>query len=212
MLEHRRILVKVCGITNLRDAINAARAGADAIGFIFAESPRKMSPEMARRIIRILPPFITTVGVFVNAGWREIKNIMEYCGLDMIQLHGDESPSLCEMLMPRTLKAIRVKDRSSLEIIKDYKNRVRAILLDSFSEKAMGGTGVTFNWELGKKAMAHSIPVILSGGLNPQNISDAITMLRPAGVDVNTGVEIRPGVKSFNLMKEFILNIRGAKL
>lgn len=203
-----RIMIKICGITSREDALKCIRAGSDAIGFIFADSPRNITPEQARKIVEVIPPFITTVGVFVDEDAEEIKRIIKYCGIDIVQLHGEESPSICEKLMPRTIKTLRFKDKSSLNLLDEYKNRVRAILLDTYDEKLMGGTGRPFNWELGKIAKAYRIPIILAGGLNPRNITDAIRIIRPMGVDANSGVETGPGKKSFTLIKEFISNVR----
>lgn len=205
------VRVKICGITNYQDASLAVEVGADAIGFIFAPSPRQITPEKACHIVRGIPPFVQTVGVFVDERPATIRRIIDLCGLDLVQLHGDESPSLCHGLMPRTIKVFRLKDESGLQSIKPYYGRVRALLLDTSSETRRGGTGETFDWGLAIKAKEFQIPTILSGGLNPDNISEAISLVKPYAVDVNSGIEARPGKKEVSLMKELMERIRKIK-
>ena len=200
--------VKICGITNYEDASIAGELGAGALGFIFADSPRQITPQKARDIIRAIPPFVKTVGVFVNEETAAIKDIIRFCGLDLIQLHGDESPDVCEEFLPYTIKAFRLRDKSSLSQIKAYRGKVRAVLFDTYSKEKMGGTGKTFDWDLAVKGSKLKIPVILSGGLNPSNIETAISTVRPYAVDVNSGVEERPGKKSHILMKRLMETIR----
>lgn len=207
------IKVKICGITNYDDADMAVSLGADALGFIFAPaSPRKIEPATAAEIIKRLPPFIKTVGVFVNEDIEKIKDISAYCGLDAIQLHGDETPEACETLMPRTIKAIRVKDDTDLSKLQAYMGKVRALLLDTYSEKAAGGTGKTFNWDKAIEIKTLGLPVILAGGLTPSNIEEAIKKVRPYGVDINSGIEKSQGIKDHGLMKELFLNIGREKI
>ncbi len=201
------VRVKVCGITNKRDAFMAAEMGVDALGFIFARSPRTVRPEQARKIIQCLPPFVQTVGVFVNEKPARIREIMAFCGLDLVQLHGDESPEMCDTLMPRCVKAIRVRYKSSLETIRSYRGKTRAFLLDAYSEKARGGTGNTFDWGLAREAKNIGTPIILAGGLHPDNIEEAILTVRPFAVDINSGVEQRPGEKSRFLMERLMKKI-----
>jgi len=196
--------VKICGITNHRDASMAVELGVDALGFIFAQSPRQIDPEKARAIISSLPPFVQTVGVFVNEAPAKITEVVRFCGLDMIQLHGDESPDVCSEFMPRTIKAFRLKDESSLESIKPYLGKVRALLFDTYSEEKRGGTGKTFDWGLAVKGKELGVPIILSGGLSPSNIEDAISTVKPYAVDVNSGVEESPGIKDHHLMKQLM--------
>jgi len=206
------VKVKVCGITNQEDASMAVSCGAHALGFIFAPSPRAVSPEKARAIIRGISPFVKTVGVFVNERPDTILEVCRFCGLDIIQLHGDESPDLCEALMPHAVKAFHVRDESSLQALESYRDRVRAFLLDSYCAEKRGGTGKSFNWDLARKAKEKGIPVILSGGLNPSNIQEAIITVGPHAVDINSGVEESPGKKSAPLMKrlmELIESIAG---
>ena len=202
------IKVKICGITSHEDALLAASLGADALGFVFAPSPRQVHPRLAHDIIKGLPPLVKTVGVFVNESLENIREIVQYCGIDLIQLHGDESPDLCESLMPRAIKALRVKDREAINQIPAYCGKVRAILLDAYSAEKRGGTGRTFDWRLALLAIEKGITVILSGGLNPANIQEAILRVRPYGVDVNSGVETMPGEKNPDLMTDLFGKIR----
>ncbi|MGD8883668.1 MAG: phosphoribosylanthranilate isomerase [Desulfobacterales bacterium] len=200
--------VKICGITNLTDACTAVRLGADALGFIFAPSPRRIAPQTAREIIRALPPFVKTVGVFVNEAPASIRKVINDCGLDLVQLHGDESPALCDELMPHTIKALRIKDESSLQAGQPYHGKVRALLLDTYTKEKAGGTGKTFDWQLAIQIKKQGSPIILSGGLAPANIVAAIRSVRPYAVDVNSGVEVRPGKKSPTLIRDLMENVR----
>jgi len=202
------VAVKICGITDYEDASIAVELGAGALGFIFADSPRQITPQKARDIIRAMPPFVKTVGVFVDEGPAAIKEIIHYCGLDLVQLHGDESPDLCCELMPYTIKALRIKDESSLRTSRIYHGKVRALLLDTYSKDKAGGTGKTFNWQLAIKIKKLGIPIILAGGLGPANIDGAVSTVRPYAVDVNSGVEERPGKKSHTLMKDLMEKVR----
>ena len=202
-----KIRVKICGITNKEDALLAVELGTDALGFIFAPSPRRVTPEIARSIICAILPFVKTIGVFVNENPVRIKEIIHFCGLDLIQLHGDESPDLCHELMPNTIKAFRLKDESNLQSIKPYDGKVRALLFDTYSEEDRGGTGKTFDWDLAVKGKESGIPIILSGGLSPSNIEEAVMIVNPYAVDVNSGVEERPGKKSHILLKRLMETI-----
>ena len=204
--------VKICGITECEDALGAVKLGADALGFIFASSPRQVSMQKARRIINAIPPFVKTVGVFVNEGAKTIREHINYCGLDLVQLHGDESPEFCRELMPYTIKAFRLKDDSGLQLCEDYQANVRALLLDTYAKDKAGGTGKTFDWQLAVKIKEAGIPVILSGGLGPSNVTEAIQVVRPYAVDVNSGVEERPGKKSYVLMKELMEKVIGERI
>jgi phosphoribosylanthranilate isomerase len=198
------IRVKFCGITNHQDASAAVALGADTLGFIFASSPRQVSPKRARTIISSLPPFVKTVGVFVNEDKDRIHDIMDFCGLDIIQLHGDEPPGFCQELMPRVIKAFRVKQASDLLPIRRYQGQVRAHLLDTYEKGTKGGTGKTFDWNLAASAGQFGMPVILSGGLKPENIRHAVSTVKPHAVDVNSGIELRPGKKDPALMKQLM--------
>ena len=203
-----KVKVKICGITNYEDASIAVELGAVALGFIFANSPRQITPQKARDIIHALPPFVKTVGIFVNEESAEIKEILHYCGLNLVQLHGDESPDLCHELMPATIKALRIKDTSSIQSSLAYQGNVRALLLDTYSKDKAGGTGTTFDWQLAVKIKERGIPIILAGGLGPSNIDDAVRTVRPYAVDVNSGVEECPGKKSHKLMKDLMRKVR----
>jgi phosphoribosylanthranilate isomerase len=203
-----KVGVKICGITNLEDASLAVELGAHAIGFIFAPSPRQMTPQKVRKIVRAIPPFVKTVGVFVNEETTTIRGVMQHCGLDLAQLHGDESPDLCDELMPYTIKALRIKDESCLQTGRAYHGKVRALLLDTYSRETVGGTGKTFDWNLAIKIKEIGIPIILAGGLGPSNIVAAIHTVRPYAVDVNSGVEERPGKKSPSLIRDLTEKVR----
>jgi len=202
------VRVKICGIKNYEDASIAVKLGADALGFIFAQSPRQVTPEEARDIICAIPPFVKTVGVFVNEDPATIKKTIQFCGLDLVQLHGDESPDLCLELMPYTIKAFQLKDESSLSAIDPYLGSIRALLFDTYSEEKRGGTGQTFDWELAVRCKELGVPIIIAGGLTPSNIERAISTVRPFAVDVSSGVEERPAKKSPLLMRRLMENIK----
>ena len=197
------IKVKICGITNKEDALYAVECGADALGFIFYEkSPRYIAPDNAKTIIAALPPFVTTVGVFVNKDFNDIRDITLLTGVTVVQLHGDESPSYCNLVEGKLIKAIRVKNDSSIEGLKKYD--VDTFLLDSFDKNSFGGSGLTFDWKLAEKAKQYG-KIILAGGLTPDNVEEAVKKVAPYGVDVNSGVEKKPGIKNKNKVKEFII-------
>lgn len=200
--------VKICGITNIEDAVAAAEYGADAIGFVFQpKSPRAITPETAKNIVSALPPFITTIGVFVNESKREIERIIRYVGLNIVQLHGNEPPDACQ-LNKKVIKAIRVKDLTDLEPLKRYD--VSAFLLDTYSPHTMGGTGQIFNWDIAVEAKKFG-RIILAGGLNHENIEEAIKWVLPYGIDVATGVESnKKGEKDHKKLKLFIEKAREA--
>lgn len=198
--------IKICGITNLEDASLAAELGADALGFIFYRgSKRYVDLEVAADIILRMPPFLTKVGVFVNQELDEILDIVEKTGINAAQLHGDETPEFCSSLNCTVIKAIRVKDSSDLENLAQYP--VQAILLDTYSDVEYGGTGKSFDWEILDN---YSIPenIILSGGLNPDNVAEAVRVVKPYAVDVSSGVEAEPGKKDHEKLKKFIEAIK----
>jgi len=200
--------VKICGITNLEDALTAIDAGADALGFVFhPNSPRHVFPEQAAAIIRHLPPFVQTVGLFVNEPLEMVNATVDQCDLDVVQLHGEEKPGYCDAVRRRVIKTFRVKDITSLEPMRDY--RVAAFLLDAWSPAAHGGTGLTFNWEIAACA-AQSNRIILAGGLTPVNVAEAVRTVRPYGVDVSSGVESGPGKKDRHRIVDFIANAKSA--
>lgn len=199
--------IKICGVTNLEDALVIADAGADAIGFVFyPASPRVIQPKEVREIIRHLPPYITTVGVLADQE-EEAESIIETCGLDLVQFQGNESPKVCERLGARVVKAIRVKDRSSLDQMKNY--QVRAYVLDAYRKDQLGGTGETFDWGLAIEAKKFG-RIILAGGLGPDNVTEAIRRVKPMGVDVSSGVEEKLGKKSPKKVRQFIQAARSA--
>lgn len=199
------LLVKICGITNLADALTAVDAGADALGFMFYEpSARNIAPAAALEIIARLPPRVAKVGVFVNAPAETIRHIAMECGLDTVQLHGEETPEFCAQFAPlKVWKAIRVRDESSLRALPDYKTD--AWLLDSYVAGQKGGTGEKFDWELAIAANVLGRPIIFAGGLTPENIANAVHQVRPFGVDVSSGVESGPGKKDAAKVRAFIM-------
>jgi phosphoribosylanthranilate isomerase len=195
------VRVKVCGITNKEDALAAVHFGADAVGFVFASSPRRVAPEQVSRIVAALPPLVCKVGVFVDSSVEEVEGIMKLCNLDLAQLHGAESPDYCEALSPRAIKSFAVKDESVLAELRRYK--VSAYLLDAHDPVLKGGSGRTFNWSIAGQAVQYG-PIILSGGLNAENVRQAIAEARPYAVDVCSGVEARPGAKDHAKLRDFI--------
>ncbi|MDP8253018.1 MAG: phosphoribosylanthranilate isomerase [Candidatus Kaelpia aquatica] len=204
------VRVKFCGIRRGSDALAASRLGIHALGFIFVkDTPRYISPDKAAEITNILSPFIMKVGVFMNPEISELESTAAKCKLDIIQLHGEEDSLFCSQVKDkyRVIKTLKVKNRAVLKEIPKYKNAVDAILLDTFSEKAAGGTGESFNWEIAKDARSFGVPIVLSGGLNPDNIKDALRGVNPYAVDVSSGIEQSPGVKDQELMGRFIASI-----
>ena len=195
------IKVKVCGITNAEDALAAVELGADALGFVFAPSPRQVTRQQVADIVAKLPPFVCKVGVFADSSLQEVAETLQSCGLDLAQLHGSETPGFCQALFPRVIKAFRVKDESVLDLLPRYK--ASAYLLDSYHEALKGGTGQSFNWEIARKARRYG-RIVLSGGLTPENVRQAITEVQPFAIDVSSGVESRPGVKDHAKLRAFL--------
>lgn len=201
------VRIKICGIINLEDALMAVEAGADALGFVFfTGSSRYISPDQAAAIIRLLPPFVQTVGLFVNEELAIVNSVADQCGLDLIQLHGEESPDYCATVTRRVIKAFRVKDESSLDDMPNY--RVAGYLLDAWSPVAHGGTGTVFNWDIAAQAAA-SHTIILAGGLSPENVAGAIAAVQPYAVDVSSGVEATPGKKDARKVNAFCRSAKG---
>ena len=200
------VRVKVCGITNLDDALVAAAAGADALGFNFwPRSARFIEPQRAADIIKHLPPLVTAVGVFVNAGAAEVERTARRAGLTVVQLHGDEGPEEVAALSARglmVLKALRVGARFRPQELKRF-DGARAFLLDAEVKGARGGTGKTFDWKRARAARRFG-RIILAGGLNEENVAEAVAAAQPYGVDVCTGVEKKPGIKDHARVREFI--------
>ena len=196
------VRAKVVGMTRVEDALHAANCGADALGFIFYPgSPRFIDPDRARCIIADLPPFVTTVGLFVNEHPARIREIVEYCGLGTVQLHCDEGPAQCSHPPCRVVKAFRLHEDFPVAGLDDY--QVSALLLDAAVPGQYGGTGQLCNWGLAARIAAAN-RVILAGGLKPENIVEAVQQVRPYGVDVSSGVEKEPGVKDPARVARFI--------
>lgn len=206
-----RTKVKICGITRVEDALSAVCAGADAIGLVFyAPSPRCVSMAQAQIIIAAMPPFVSVVGLFVNASSAEIKSVLSQVHLDIVQFHGDETPQDCEQACAQInlpyYKAIRVKpDTNLLQYAIEFK-AAKALLLDAYSEQAYGGTGHTFDWNLIPNNLPK--PIILAGGLDSNNVADAIQQARPYAVDVSGGVELTKGIKSADKIAAFIQAVK----
>lgn len=189
-----RTRVKVCGITDLAEAQAIVDMGVDALGFIFVRSsPRYITPEKARAIISSLPPFVDAVGVFLDDDAVVVNEVVQQCGLTVIQLHGSESPSYCQAMSRPVVKAFRVKEEA-LPDLEPYRHVVKGFLLDTYRSGQAGGTGETFNWGVVRQLNLPG-PLILAGGLTPDNVSSAILQVHPFAVDVNSGVEISPGRK-----------------
>ena len=205
-MANLQIKVKICGMTQLKDALFAVEQGVDAVGFIFyKKSPRAVTMKTVREIIKKLPPLVETVGVFVNESAERVNKMADYCGLDLVQLHGEESPAFCRKIRRRVIKAFRVKDLQSIKQLAKFP--VSGFLLDTFSDNLHGGTGKTFDWNLALPAKKMG-PVILAGGLTPRNILQAVRQVRPYGVDVCSGVEKSPGIKDLEKVRTFLKNIR----
>jgi len=201
------VKVKVCGITNLDDALQAVDAGADALGFVFYDlSPRCISFETAERIIRKLPPYMSTSGVFVNNPASFIDTAVERCGINVVQLHGDETPTFCAGIRHTVVKAFRIRNVASIETIRNYS--VAGYLLDAYVPGIYGGTGLTFNWETARVAKQFG-PVILAGGLRVENVRKAVETVEPYALDVSSGVEEAPGKKDHVKVSEFIRLAKG---
>jgi phosphoribosylanthranilate isomerase len=221
------VRVKICGITNLEDARMAVEAGADALGFIFVEdTPRFLTPEQAAVIIRRLPPFVTPVGVFWNHAAGHVKAVIEACGLRVVQFHGDETPEDCQGYSVPVIKTIKLPPASTIEGLPEYRvterfgaflyrKVVAAYLLDSQARWSEGEAREPVEWRsirlMGQMSPPESrVPVILSGGLSPDNVATAVSIVRPHAVDVNSGVEVRPGRKDPDKVRRFIAEAKGA--
>jgi phosphoribosylanthranilate isomerase len=201
--------VKICGVTRPQDVRFIAKAGADAIGFQMSQGPRKITLEQARKLVKLVPPWLTPVGVLVNEPLAKAKRLIKYCGFQVIQLHGDETSAYCEELHVPVIKAIRMKSQTTHRAYKKYK--VAAYLLDSFHKGVRGGTGESFSPAWAKKAVLElPEPVLLAGGLNPDNVQKAIRASHVFGVDVSSGVEIKPGVKDPRKVLQFVRNAKKA--
>jgi phosphoribosylanthranilate isomerase len=197
------VKVKICGITNVKDGRMAARLGADALGFNFYKpSPRYIKPERAKAIIAALPPFVSIVGLFVDEEPDYVNEVIKLCNLDAVQLHGDETPATIDRIRgARKIKGIRVQSEEDVALCRRY--RVDAYLLDAYVRGVAGGTGETFNWDLALPAHEFG-PIILAGGLTPENVEEAVLQVRPYAVDTASGVEFTPGNKDRDMMEAFI--------
>lgn len=200
----------MCGITKIEDALAAQALGADAIGMVFAESPRRVEKEQAREIVQALPPFVHLVGVFVDEKKSVIEDIADFCRLTVLQFHGAESPEYCAGFDRPVIKAFRISQREDIERLKPYQGKVSAFLLDTYHPALAGGTGQTFDWDMAKE-VGKIGPIILAGGLNPDNIEAAIRAVKPYAVDVSSGVEMTLGKKDHDKMRLFIERVRNVE-
>ena len=197
------VKVKICGITNVPDAVAAAEAGADAIGLMFYDkSPRHISIVTAREIVRELPPHIIKVAVFVNPSEELVMRVIGECAANLLQFHGDEPPGFCTQFGLMSMKAFRIRDAESLRALPTFPTD--AWLLDAFTEDQLGGTGQKFNWELAIEAQKLGRPIFLAGGLTPANVGEAIRKVKPFAVDVSSGVESAPGKKDPEKVRAFV--------
>jgi phosphoribosylanthranilate isomerase len=204
-----QLRIKICGITNIEDALAAVNAGADALGFMFYErSKRFVTSETVAKISRELPPFVLRVGVFVDADKATVQTAMANCGLTALQFHGSETPDFCTGFALPAIKAFRIADRKSLEPLHGY--RTNAWLLDSAVPGELGGTGEKFDWSVAREATRLGRPIIVAGGLTPENVAEAVREVRPYGVDVSSGVEVAPGRKDPAKVSAFIRAARAA--
>lgn len=205
------VRVKICGITRVEDALSCARLGADAIGLVFyPPSPRNVTVEQARAILAALPPFITTVGLFVDAQAAEVQAVLEQLPLDVLQFHGNEPVQYCRSFGRPYLKALRVKPGVDLVQYASAYSGARALLLDAHIEGVAGGSGQTFDWSLIPPRLP--LPVVLSGGLSPDNVAEGIRRIQPAAVDVSSGVEAAKGIKDTEKISAFMQGVRNASL
>lgn len=195
--------VKICGVTNVADALAAAEAGADMIGLNFYDqSPRHLTLAQAMEISRVLPPFVLRVGVFVNPQEALVTCAIGECNLSLLQFHGDETSEFCTQFGLMNMKALRVRGAESLEQLANF--QTDAFLLDAHSKSGLGGTGEKFNWDLAVEAQKFDKPIFLAGGLTPENVAEAVRKVRPFAVDVSSGVESAPGKKDHAKVKAFI--------
>ncbi|MGD8483431.1 MAG: phosphoribosylanthranilate isomerase [Thioalkalispiraceae bacterium] len=203
---YQRTRVKICGITRREDGVNAAQLGADAIGLVFyAQSPRYVSRTMARTIVEALPPFVTTVGLFIDATAEEVHETLKVVRLDLLQFHGDESPAYCEQFGMPYLKALRMRDNVNVSAFAQEHFNAAGILLDTYQQGLAGGTGKTFDWSTVPDDVP--LPLVLAGGLNAQNVAQAIDTVHPYAVDVSGGVETQKGIKDPEKMSAFLKEV-----
>lgn len=199
--------IKVCGFTQAQNAHDAAMLGIDAIGLVFYEkSPRCVDTQQAREIVQALPPFVSRVGLFVNADSDFIDEVLCEVPLDTLQFHGDETPQQCAQYAMPFIKALRMQSTTDLRALSEDYHQASGLLLDAFSQAAYGGTGEQFDWSLAKADI--DLPIILAGGMNAQTVSAAIAQVNPYAVDVSSGVESAKGVKDIAKIQEFIQQVR----
>lgn len=199
--------VKICGVTRAEDVRMIVRAGADAIGFQLSMGPRKITPEQARRLVRLVPSRVTPVGVFVDETLSRLKKLIRYCGFQAVQLHGHETPRDCDKIKVPILKVIRMKNPNTYRRYKGF--QVAAYLLDSYNKNVPGGTGQSFPFHRARKAVQGlPAPVLIAGGLTSDNVQKAIRLSGAFGVDVSSGVESRPGIKDPRKVSLFIRKAR----
>ena len=204
-----RTRIKICGITRLGDAIAAAEAGADAIGLVFYDkSPRAVDVVEAWEIVDVLPPFVTTVGLFVNPAEDLVETVLTEVPLDVLQFHGDESPEFCARFGQPFIKAVRMRPETDLDALARCYHEAQGLLLDTFRPGVPGGTGEAFDWSLARTDI--DLPVILAGGLTPENVADAIRQVHPWGVDVSGGVEREKGIKDSGKIVQFTAAVNRA--
>jgi phosphoribosylanthranilate isomerase len=196
------VKVKICGITNLEDALTAVECGADALGFVFATSPRQVTAEVAREIADSLPPFICKVGVFVNSDLKKVEETMSSCHFDLAQLHGNEGPDYCAALFPKAIKVFTTRNMPSETELRQY--RVTAYMLDIDKNSSISETEQKKLWQLAHQLGGQG-PIILAGGLTPSNVSQAIKIANPYAVDVSSGVETEPGKKDPAKIHDFMM-------
>jgi len=206
-----RTKIKICGITNLKNALEAVELGVDALGFVFlTESPRYIRPKKARAIIDLLPSFVLRVGLFVNAPKEEVLLAITESRVNLLQFHGDEDENFCNQFNLPYIKAISFKGGINLLECCQLFASSSAILIDTYSKEMRGGTGKTFNWDLVPKKLP--LPLIIAGGLDSKNVSSLINSVNPYGVDVSGGVELKKGIKDHNMMKNFVLGVNNAAI
>ncbi len=197
--------IKICGITHLEDALSAQEAGADALGFVFAESPRRIDVGRAARIARRLGNGVTLVGVFVDASAEEVKGVVQEVGLDLVQLHGSEGPAFARRLGVPALKAFRARNADVIESIRSF--GTETFLLDAFVKGRAGGTGRRVDLALAKRASTLG-RMVLAGGLDPDNVAGVVSAVRPDAVDASSSLELRPGLKDKEKMRRFVAEVR----
>lgn len=206
---NHRTRIKICGITRPKDGVAAVQLGADAIGLVFyPPSPRFIAIEQASSIIQALAPFVTTVGLFVNAERREVEEVLEHVPLSLLQFHGDEEPSYCSSFGERYIKAIRMEEGVDLHRVAAEFSSASGLLVDSYHPGIPGGTGESFDWN--RIPADLSLPLILAGGLGPSNIAEAVSSVHPYAVDVSSGVEASKGIKDSVKMSQFIQGVAKA--